>query len=575
MLFSIIMANHNRASYIKDAVESINAQTFSDWELIINDDGSNDGSPEVIEKLAFGNPKIRTLFSREQRGVGLTHRESCLHARGDYIVVLDSDDAILPDTLSIFADVIKETKAGVLYSKIKVCDENLKPTGRQYGGDLYAKYKSYRDFAFCDPHGSLVSALRVFSKDIYDKTEGYGPYKNGIEKDILLKLEEKGARFHFIDEALYLYRRHPESIGATKKHDCMIDILDAAKSRQPASVSVKSKKPHLVQYNNVAWVGGTFYAAVDLASMLDEYHHTIMYRHNKCHDEAINYAKSKGIEVFQTTKLTEELVTSLDATAIIMNNPGRDSYELQNGEGLYEQTAWVKNYPILTWHHSAVNPWIPTRVHVFCSKYLEHQYRNLFDRIEHRFVIPPCINTESYSGVKTRELDQLKLENLVYGVVDSGKTHKDLLKELAFKVWPSKVVIADGSGPADTIHNNLTIMPKEKSLHNFFEEIDIYVHCPYKPGTWERVVTEAMASGLPIISNGGGGAEEQLKEAPLAAIAPISKDIDLVRENSYKLCQRAINEEYAKQRLHAYKIGGYQRLKDFRSILTLLVSGVY
>ncbi len=93
---SIVMPTYNRADTLLRAVESVRAQTFQDWELVLVDDGSTDATRDVLAGVT--DPRVR-VFSQENRGVGGARNRAFEEVRGDLIAFLDSDDAWTPHHL--------------------------------------------------------------------------------------------------------------------------------------------------------------------------------------------------------------------------------------------------------------------------------------------------------------------------------------------------------------------------------------------------------------------------------------------------------------------------------------------
>src|SRR5271157_850227 len=95
---SVIMPSYNHARFVGRAVESVLEQSFGDFEFIITDDGSSDGTPDVIRR--FHDPRIDyERFPVNQGGCGATNR--CIErAQGEYVALLNSDDFFLPDKLA-------------------------------------------------------------------------------------------------------------------------------------------------------------------------------------------------------------------------------------------------------------------------------------------------------------------------------------------------------------------------------------------------------------------------------------------------------------------------------------------
>lgn len=98
-MVSIVMPAYNAANTIRASVESIRAQTVSDWELIVIDDGSKDDTAEILTKLAEEDARIRFLQNEENSGASYTRNRAVALARGEWIAFLDSDDLWKSDKL--------------------------------------------------------------------------------------------------------------------------------------------------------------------------------------------------------------------------------------------------------------------------------------------------------------------------------------------------------------------------------------------------------------------------------------------------------------------------------------------
>ena len=104
---TVITPTKNRCSLLMEAIASVAAQSFSDWEHIIVDDGSDDGTVEMASNLATADPRIRYL-QREAyiSGANACRNQGLAEARGEFIVFLDSDDLLDPHCLSQRVDVM-------------------------------------------------------------------------------------------------------------------------------------------------------------------------------------------------------------------------------------------------------------------------------------------------------------------------------------------------------------------------------------------------------------------------------------------------------------------------------------
>ena len=105
ILFSVIMPTYNRAFLIGKAINSVINQKYSNWELLIVDDGSVDDTKEVV--TAFSDDRIRYIYQENQER-SAARNNGILQAKGDFICFLDSDDYYLPEFLSEFNKAIRE-----------------------------------------------------------------------------------------------------------------------------------------------------------------------------------------------------------------------------------------------------------------------------------------------------------------------------------------------------------------------------------------------------------------------------------------------------------------------------------
>ena len=104
-LISVVMSVHNHEAFVVPAVESVLAQSFSAWELILINNGSTDRSPALIDELARRDPRIRPIH-QEDIGLPAARNRGISLARGPWIAYLDSDDLWFPNTLETYAGYV-------------------------------------------------------------------------------------------------------------------------------------------------------------------------------------------------------------------------------------------------------------------------------------------------------------------------------------------------------------------------------------------------------------------------------------------------------------------------------------
>lgn len=128
-LVSIITTLYESGDYIAKTIESVLAQTYPDWEMVITDDGSKDNGPSIVEEYASKDSRIRLLRLSENGGPGVSRNNSIINSRGQYIAFLDSDDTWMPDKLEKQLALMKKCGCGVVYSSYLTCDADDCITG--------------------------------------------------------------------------------------------------------------------------------------------------------------------------------------------------------------------------------------------------------------------------------------------------------------------------------------------------------------------------------------------------------------------------------------------------------------
>ncbi|HLP07357.1 MAG TPA: glycosyltransferase [Opitutaceae bacterium] len=120
---SVVMPSYNHAPYVRVAVESVLAQSFAELELVITDDGSVDGTPDIIRSIA--DPRIRLNVLPENRGACVAMNDAISRAHGTYISVLNSDDYFLPGKIARqFAFLGAHPEIGAVFGLPRFIDEH-------------------------------------------------------------------------------------------------------------------------------------------------------------------------------------------------------------------------------------------------------------------------------------------------------------------------------------------------------------------------------------------------------------------------------------------------------------------
>lgn len=200
-LFSIMIANHNDGKYIREALASVEKQTYKNYEVVIVDDGSNDDSINILKELE-SKSNYRVYYNNKNYGCGYTKRKCVELAKGELCGFLDADDALTNEALGVMVEKhLQQPDASLIYSRYHYCDKDLTPltvSSHQCQipyGNSFLNYKR-----------GAISHFVSFKKDFYNKTIGINEhFKIAEDIDLYLKLEEVGKTM-FIDKPLYYYR---------------------------------------------------------------------------------------------------------------------------------------------------------------------------------------------------------------------------------------------------------------------------------------------------------------------------------------------------------------------------------
>ncbi len=150
-MISIIVPSYNRAHILPKTINSVLNQTFSNWELIIVDDGSIDDTKEVV--LAFNDSRIRYIY-QENKGVCAARNKGVSKANGVYLVFLDSDDYVTTNWLHDFNEIGSNHNVDFVFCNMKMIDlrskaEKIVKASDPYNQGIYSDDGLYMPGTFC------------------------------------------------------------------------------------------------------------------------------------------------------------------------------------------------------------------------------------------------------------------------------------------------------------------------------------------------------------------------------------------------------------------------------------------
>jgi len=211
MKITVLMPVYNGANYIREAIDSILSQTFSDFEFLIINDGSTDQSESIIRSCR--DDRIRLVHSEENRGLIFTLNSGLAMAKGEYIARMDQDDISMPDRLQKQFNFLEEnSNIALVGGWAEIIDTHGEKIGTYKMPVGYDEIKF--ELLFRNP---LIHGTIFFRKNIVAELGGYNENNEHAEDYGLYSTMIKDYQIVNLPEFLMKYRIHDHSIGQAPK----------------------------------------------------------------------------------------------------------------------------------------------------------------------------------------------------------------------------------------------------------------------------------------------------------------------------------------------------------------------
>lgn len=249
-LVSVLIPVYNRAEFILQTLNSVYQQTYKNYEIIVVDDGSSDGSYEIlIEEYEAQRIKLFVHENNTNKGQAASLNVALSCAKGEYIAVLDSDDMFEKTKLEAQVGFLESNQhIGIVYGRGEAIDES-----NNFVYDIPGKF----DVDPSDPNEVLLDCYfhlplnSLVRHSVYDITGGFNEtYRAAQDHDMLIRLAEH-ANIAKIDEYVFKYRRHENQISSKGLHARWSNgfkILKAAEKRYPYKKRTIRKRKALLHY---------------------------------------------------------------------------------------------------------------------------------------------------------------------------------------------------------------------------------------------------------------------------------------------------------------------------------------
>jgi glycosyltransferase involved in cell wall biosynthesis len=273
---SVLLSVYNGEKYLREAIESILNQTFTDFEFIIVNDGSTDNALEIIK--SYDDERIRIINNEQNIGLTKSLNKALKQARGEYIARQDADDISLPNRFEEEMKYLDEhPETALLGTSVYLIDK----FGEIIGKHIVLAKPSKKDLLKGNQfnHGSTI-----FKKEIIDKVGGYNELiRYSQDYELWLRIA-KQYKVRNLTQVLYKLRLHDENVGLTNteestlygflalrltRNDLNEEILKAVNDRGIKGLYSYLNKSEEIHFNKV--IAGRYVRNNNLKQAREEY----------------------------------------------------------------------------------------------------------------------------------------------------------------------------------------------------------------------------------------------------------------------------------------------------------------
>ncbi|MBQ1928190.1 MAG: glycosyltransferase family 2 protein [Clostridia bacterium] len=208
---SIITPSYNSEKYIKQTIDSVRAQTYTDFEMLIVDDCSTDRTCEIVEAIAKEDSRVKLIRQEQNGGAALARNRALENSTGRFIAYLDADDIWMPEKLARQVEFMCENKCGFSCTSYEVIDDN----GNKLNKFVHMLEKvNYTGFL---TNNLLQTVGIMVDTSIVDKKYLVMPnMRRRQDAATWLQVLKSGVECYGLDEILAQYRRAENSLSSNK-----------------------------------------------------------------------------------------------------------------------------------------------------------------------------------------------------------------------------------------------------------------------------------------------------------------------------------------------------------------------
>ena len=216
-LVSVLLPVRDEAPFLAEALASLSAQSLEDFEAIVVDDGSSDGSQEIAQEHASNDRRFRVV-RQSPGGIVPALERARAEAGGRYLARMDGDDVALPHRLALQVEALESDRleacgGGIEYFPHELVRDGARRYERWINGLVTAEAARRDVFVECPlPHPTIV-----VRREALDAVGGYRDCGRPEDYDLVLRLWARGARFRNVDEVVLRWREHGDRASRTEE----------------------------------------------------------------------------------------------------------------------------------------------------------------------------------------------------------------------------------------------------------------------------------------------------------------------------------------------------------------------
>ena len=207
---SIVVPVYNAENYIRQTVQSVLDQTYTNWELILVENGSSDNSAEVLKELELKDARIRILDMKDNVGAARARNAGTDAAEGKYLAFLDADDLWRADKLEKEIAFLEEKNALFVFTGYEFGDENAKPTGK------IVKVPETINHKQAMKNTTIFTSTVMFDLSVLGKEKLHMPVIKSEDTALWWSVLKEGVLAYGLNENLVIYRRPAKSLSSNK-----------------------------------------------------------------------------------------------------------------------------------------------------------------------------------------------------------------------------------------------------------------------------------------------------------------------------------------------------------------------